>query len=69
MMGVKPYDYIDLFQTNADVYSVNTTYKHCLHKPTADLSCFQKSTYYAGLKIFNSLSSELKSFMNEKARF
>jgi hypothetical protein len=43
------------FQTNADVHSVNSRYKHYLHKPTTKLSCFQKSTYYAGINIFNNL--------------
>jgi hypothetical protein len=32
------------FQTNADVHTVNTRHKHYLHKPTANLSFFQKST-------------------------
>jgi hypothetical protein len=40
------------FQTNADVRSVNTRHRHYLHKPTANLSCFQKNTYYAGIKMF-----------------
>ena len=48
------------FQTNADVHSVNTRHKHCLHKPIANLSCFQKSAYYAGISIFNNLPSNLK---------
>jgi hypothetical protein len=47
----------ELLQTNADVHSVSTRYNHYLHKPTANLSCFQKSTYYAGIKILNNLSS------------
>jgi hypothetical protein len=38
------------FQTNADVHSVNTRNKHHLHRPTTNLSPFQKSAYYAGTK-------------------
>jgi hypothetical protein len=57
------------FQTNADIHSVNTRHKNYLHKPPANLSCFQKSTYYAGIKIFNNLPSALKILMHEKARF
>jgi hypothetical protein len=53
------------FQTNADVHSVNTRHKHNLHKPAANLSCFQKSTYYAGINIFNKMTSNLKCLMNE----
>jgi hypothetical protein len=39
------------------------------HRPIANLLCFQKSTYYVGIKIFNNLPSGLKSLMNEKAQF
>jgi hypothetical protein len=55
------------FQTNADVHSANTRHKHCRHKPIAKLSCFQKNKYYAGIKIFSNLPSDLKSLMDEKA--
>jgi hypothetical protein len=44
------------FQTNSAI--------HGLHRPIANLSCFQKSAYYAGIEIFNNLPSGL---MNEKA--
>jgi hypothetical protein len=54
------------FRTNANVHSVNTRRKHYLHKPTANLSCFQKSAYYARIKMFNNLPSDLESLMNEK---
>jgi hypothetical protein len=57
------------FQTNSAVHSVNTRNKHHLHIPAANLTCFQKSTYYSGIKIFNNLPSGLKSLMNEKAQF
>jgi hypothetical protein len=55
------------FQSNADVHTVNTRHKNYLHgphKPPANPSCFQESTYctyYAGIKIFNNLLSDLKS--------
>jgi hypothetical protein len=39
------------------------------HKPTANLSCLQKSAYYAGIKIFSNLPSDPRSPMNEKAQF
>jgi hypothetical protein len=47
------------FQTNSAIHSVNTRNKNQLHRPIAKLSCFQKSAYYAGIKIFNSLPSSL----------
>jgi hypothetical protein len=56
------------FQTNSAVHSVNTRNKHHLHRPAANLTCFQKNTYF-GIKIFNNLPSSLKRLMNEKAKF
>jgi hypothetical protein len=42
---------------------------HHLHRLIANLSCFQKSTYYTGIKIFNILPSSLKSLVKEKSQF
>jgi hypothetical protein len=57
------------FQSNSATHSVNTRNKNQIHRPTANLSCFQKSAYYAGNNIFNSLSSSLTSLINKKAQF
>jgi hypothetical protein len=54
---------------NADVDSVNRRHKYHLHKPVANLSCFQKSIYYAWINIFNNQPCDLKCLMNEKAGF
>jgi hypothetical protein len=43
--------------------------KDHLHRPTANLLYFQKSAYFAIIKIFNSLSSNLRSLINKKAQF
>jgi IS1 family transposase len=59
----------ELFQTNSAVHSVNTRYKHQLHRPIANLSCFQKSAFYTGINIFNSLPSTLTSLVNKKSQF
>jgi hypothetical protein len=56
-------------QANSVVHSVTTRNKHHLHRPVANLTGFQKDTYYSGVKIFNDLPSSLKSLMNEKAEF
>jgi hypothetical protein len=55
------------FQTNSAIH--RTRNKNQLHSPVAILSCFQKSAYYAGINIFNSLPSSLTSLINEKAQF
>jgi hypothetical protein len=57
------------FQANSAVHSINTRNKNHLHRQAANLTCFQKSTYYSGIKIFNNLPSGLKSLMNGKAKF
>ena len=46
---------LEIFQTNSSLHNSNTRNKHRIHKPNANPSCFQKSTFYAGIKIFNSL--------------
>jgi IS1 family transposase len=56
----------DNFQTNSSIHSINTSNKHHLHRPIANLSCFQKSTFYPSIRIFNSLPCNIK---NEKAQF
>jgi hypothetical protein len=75
MMGIKSHNpYRLLFKTllisalskarAMQTYSVNTRHMHCLHKPPANLSCFQKSAYYAGIKVFKNLPSGLNSLIN-----
>ena len=49
--------------------NVNTRNKHHINIPNANPSCFQKSTFYAGIKIFNSLPSSLTILKNDKAKF
>ena len=40
-----------------------------LHRPNANLHCFQKSTFYADIKISNSLPSSRTILKNDKVRF
>jgi IS1 family transposase len=57
------------FQTNSSIHSINTRNKHHLHRPIANLSCFQTSTFYSSIRIFNSLPCNIKNLKNEKAQF
>jgi hypothetical protein len=59
----------ELSQTNPTIHGVNTRNSDHLHRPVANLSCFQKSAYYAGIRIFDSLPSNLESHMIKKAQF
>jgi hypothetical protein len=45
----------EMFPTNSHIHTVNTRNRNQLHRPIAN----QKSDYYAGIKIFNSLPSNL----------
>jgi hypothetical protein len=47
------------FQTNSSIHNIKRRNKHFLHRPNANLSCFQKSTFYAGIIIFNNLPPSL----------
>jgi len=57
------------FQTNSSVHSINTRNKHHLHRPVANLSCFQKGPSYSGIRIFNNLPWSITSLKNEKPQF
>ena len=59
----------DKFLTNSSVHSINTRNKHHLHRPIANLSCFQKGAFYAGIRIFNYLPRSIANFRNVKPQF
>jgi len=43
--------------------------KHHLNRPNANLDCFQKRTFYAGIKLFNNLPPSVSLLKNDKAKF
>jgi hypothetical protein len=57
------------FQTNSSIHGMDTRNKTQLHRPTANLSCFQKGASYAGIKILNSLPSSILNLRNYKLHF
>jgi len=50
------------------VFHINTGSKHQHHKPSGNLSCFQKNTFCAVIKISNSLPVSLTILENNKAK-
>ena len=50
-------------------HSINTRNKHHLHRPIANLSCFQKCASYSGIRIFNNLPQSITCLRNEKPQF
>jgi hypothetical protein len=59
----------ETFQVDSLVHNVNTRNKHHLRRPIANLLCFQKSAFYSGIRIFNSLPCSHINLKNEKAQF
>jgi hypothetical protein len=57
------------YQTNSSIHMINTRYKNQLHRPVANLSCFQKGAFYSELKIFNSLPLAILECQNNKLHF
>ena len=43
----------EIFKTIQSIYNINTRNENHLQRPNDNLSCFQKGTFYAGIKIFN----------------
>jgi hypothetical protein len=59
----------EVFQTNSSIYNINTRNKRHLDRPNAKLSCFQKGTFYAGIKLLNTLPPSVTILKNDKAKF
>jgi hypothetical protein len=52
----------DIFQTNSSIDNTDSRNKH-------NLSYFQKSIFYAGIKIFNGLPPSVTIHKNDKTKF
>jgi hypothetical protein len=61
-------DNLEYFLTNLAVHNVNTRNRDHLHRPIANLSCFQKVHTFLATK-YSSLPLNLKIFMNKRAEF
>jgi len=57
------------FLTNAHVNGLDTRNKNHLHLPAVSLSCVRKGVSRSGVKIFNSLPSNIQSCRNDRKRF
>jgi len=56
------------FQTTSPVHCINTRNKLHPRRPNANLSCFQKCEYLAGIKIFSTLPLSVTSLLDNKAQ-
>ena len=59
----------EIFQINISIHNINTRNKHHIQRPKVNLSCFQKSTLYAGITIFIILPPSLTILKYDEAKF
>lgn len=59
---------IDKFQTNNSIHMINTSNDH-FHIPIKHLSSYQRGVYYSGVKLFNTLATNISALKNGKNQF
>jgi len=59
----------DYFKVNCEIHNINTRNKSNLHLPISNLSVYQKRTYYTGIRVFNSLPSQIKELCRNRNQF
>jgi len=59
----------DYFKVNSEIHNINTRNKLNLHLPISNLSVYQRGTYYSGIKVFNSLPSQIKDLSHNRNQF
>ena len=55
----------DLYATNQEIDVVNTRFNMNLHLSMANLTAFQKGSYFFGIELFNHLPANVKNLSNE----
>ena len=59
----------DYFKLNSEIHNINTRNKLNLHLPVSNLSVYQNGTYYTGIRVFNSLPSQIKELCHNRNQF
>jgi len=59
----------DYFKVNSEIHNINTRTKLNLHRPISNLLAYQKGTYYSGIRVFNSLPSQVKNLSHNRNQF
>jgi hypothetical protein len=57
------------FEANTEVSNINAITRFGLHHPLSHFSVFHKGTYYAGIKVFNSLPASIKHLSHNIKQF
>jgi hypothetical protein len=58
-----------LFAENSEMYTTVTRNSSNLHLPSSNLTVFQKGSQYFGIKVYNSLPSNIKQMSKSKNQF
>jgi hypothetical protein len=60
-------DNMNKFQTNSDIYKVNTRHNHDLNTrmPNANLTRYKSELYYVGINLFSTLPPTIKSLNHD----
>jgi hypothetical protein len=59
----------DYFKMNSEIHNINTRNKSNLHLPISNLSVYQNGAYYSGIRVFNSLPSQIKDLSHNRDQF
>ena len=59
----------EFFPPNSEIHDMNTRNKQNLHFPTTKFSMVQKGVLYSGIKIFNHIPADIKSFSKDIKQF
>ena len=59
----------DYFKVNSEIHNINIRNKSNLHLQISNLSVHQKGTYYTGIRVFNSLPSQIKELCHNRNQF
>jgi len=59
----------NLFLTNNENHNLDTRQRNNLYIPQANLTIYQKGTYYSGIKFFNNLLLQIKKVADNQKKF
>jgi hypothetical protein len=59
----------EYFMVNSEIHNISTRTKSYVHQPISNLSTYQKGTYYSGIKVFNSLPTQIKDLSRNINQF
>jgi len=59
----------NLFLTNNENHNLDTRQRNNLYLPQANLTIYQKETYYSEIKIFNNLPLQIKKVAVNQKKF